>query len=110
MLEAGVDVLIYAGDADFVCNWMGNQAWTEALEWSGKKLYNEADTNYFEMEDGTVGGEGKSAKVSEGANDESTGRLTFLKIYDAGHLSPKDQPYATLQMLNRFIENGDIGT
>ncbi|KAE8993897.1 hypothetical protein PR001_g19446, partial [Phytophthora rubi] len=25
-------VLIYAGDADLMCNWNGNQAWTRALE------------------------------------------------------------------------------
>jgi cathepsin A (carboxypeptidase C) len=31
LLENGIPVLIYAGDADFVCNWLGNQAWTLAL-------------------------------------------------------------------------------
>ena len=30
---------IYAGDADFICNWLGNKAWTEALEWPGQKEF-----------------------------------------------------------------------
>ena len=38
MLDGGIDILIYAGDADFVCNWMGNQAWVEALDWKGKEV------------------------------------------------------------------------
>merc|ERR1711924_523029 len=36
LLEGGVKVLIYAGDMDFICNWIGNKAWTLALDWSGK--------------------------------------------------------------------------
>ena len=42
LLEAGIPVLVYAGDQDFICNWLGNQAWTLALEWSGKEAFNNA--------------------------------------------------------------------
>ena len=28
--------MIYAGDVDFICNWLGNKAWTLDLEWDGK--------------------------------------------------------------------------
>eukprot|EP00501_MAST-03F_sp_TOSAG23-6_P000462 GSMAST32.ASY1.ANO1.475.1 assembled CDS len=28
MLQAGIKVLIYAGDQDYICNWLGNKAWT----------------------------------------------------------------------------------
>ena len=31
MLEAGVRGLVYAGDKDFICNWLGNQQWTLAM-------------------------------------------------------------------------------
>ena len=33
MLAAGIQVLIYAGDVDFICNWLGNKHWALALEW-----------------------------------------------------------------------------
>ena len=26
-LKAGIRVLMYAGDQDYICNWLGNQAW-----------------------------------------------------------------------------------
>ena len=31
LLEKELPVLIYAGDKDFICNWLGNQAWTNRL-------------------------------------------------------------------------------
>ena len=103
MLKHGVDILIYAGDADFVCNWMGNLAWVKALQWEGQEEFNGGGMQKFVLEDGSVGGEGRTAKGKD------TGRLSFLRIYEAGHLAPKDQPYATQQMINRFIADGDVG-
>mmetsp|Transcript_38133 Transcript_38133/g.50050 ORF Transcript_38133/g.50050 Transcript_38133/m.50050 type:complete len:156 (+) Transcript_38133:744-1211(+) len=35
LLDAGVPVLIYSGDMDYICNWMGGFAWTNALVWDG---------------------------------------------------------------------------
>jgi len=48
MLEGGVRVLIYAGDVDFICNWIGNKAWTKALPWTGAHAFSaEADHTWF---------------------------------------------------------------
>lgn len=35
LLEAGIQVLIYAGVEDFICNWLGNERWVDVLPWSG---------------------------------------------------------------------------
>ncbi|KAJ2689454.1 hypothetical protein IWW39_001479 [Coemansia spiralis] len=93
LLEAGIKVLIYAGDADFICNWYGNKAWIMDLEWSGKAKFNqEADKLWFV--DGAAGGEARTH-----------GNLTFIRAFGGGHMYPYDQPESALDMVNRWISN-----
>lgn len=42
LLTNDVDVLIYAGDLDYICNYLGNKAWTLALDWAYKNEFNSA--------------------------------------------------------------------
>lgn len=91
LLEAGVPVLIYAGDKDFICNWVGQTLWLDALVWSGQTEYLAAKTTKWEVQ-GKAAGEGKSANG-----------LTFLRVYNAGHMVPHDQPVAALEMLNTWL-------
>jgi cathepsin A (carboxypeptidase C) len=70
-----IPVLIYAGDADFICNWLGNQAWTEALEWPGQKDFNKASIKDIKLDSGD-----KYGKI------KSSGNFTFLQIFGAGHM------------------------
>lgn len=97
MLDDGVEVLIYAGDVDYICNWLGNKAWVLDLEWEGKNGFNKAaDADW-------AGPDGKSAGRLRKHNN-----FSFLQIYRAGHMVPMDQPAAALQMLNGFIQ-GKLG-
>ena len=89
-----IPVLIYAGNADFICNFLGNRAWTEALEWPGKKAFNAAELKEFEL-----GGEGGD-KVGFVKN---SGNLTFVSVDGAGHMMPLDQPEPSLDMFNRWL-------
>lgn len=81
------------GDADFICNWLGNHAWTEALEWPGQKAYNKV-----ELEDLKLGGDGD--KIGE---VKSNGNLTFMRLHAGGHMVPLDQPEASLEFFNRWL-------
>ena len=65
-----IPVLIYAGDADYICNWLGNHAWTEKLEWSGKNDYNKVELGPFTLDDKKVG------------EVKSSGNLTFLRVFE----------------------------
>ena len=48
MLNDGVEVMIYAGDVDYICNWLGNKAWVLDLDWTGKEGMNAAkDEKYL---------------------------------------------------------------
>ena len=39
LLDAGMPVLIYNGDKDWICNWRGGQEWTNALVWTGQQEF-----------------------------------------------------------------------
>ncbi|MCJ1318181.1 hypothetical protein MMC15_003509 [Xylographa vitiligo] len=88
-----IPVLIYAGDADFICNWLGNEAWTEALEWPGKAAYNKVDRSFLKLD-------GDGASIGE---IKTSGNFTFMRIYGAGHMVPYDQPVSSLEFFNRWI-------
>lgn len=91
LLNDGVPALIYAGDVDFVCNYLGNRAWTLNLDWKHKAEFQAA-----EEKDWNSGG--GLARTSNG--------LTFLQVYDAGHMVPTDQPEHALKMITQFL-NGE---
>jgi cathepsin A (carboxypeptidase C) len=35
--DGTLDVLVYSGDKDFICNWEGGNAWTNGCKWDGQK-------------------------------------------------------------------------
>lgn len=39
ILNSGLDVLVYSGDKDFICNWRGGEAWTNKVDWDHKTDY-----------------------------------------------------------------------
>jgi cathepsin A (carboxypeptidase C) len=88
-----IPVLIYAGDADFICNWLGNQAWTDALEWPGQKKFQDAKLESLKID--------QSSK--EYGKVKTSGNFTFMQIYGAGHMVPMDQPESSIDFFNRWL-------
>lgn len=91
LLDDGIPVLIYAGDLDYICNYMGNRAVALGLRWGGGDDFRAAEDR--DWNDG--GGLARSA-----------GKLSFLQVYDAGHMVPQDQPAQALAMIEQFL-NGE---
>lgn len=90
-----IPVLIYAGDADYICNWLGNKAWAEALDWPGHQKFAAAEMKDLRIDDSADG-----RKIGE---VKSHGNFTFIRLYAAGHMVPLDQPEAGLEFFNRWI-------
>lgn len=86
---------------------IGNKAWTKALPWSGHDSFNaEADHTWYYTADPASADPavaGGSARTAHAASGE--GSLTFLQVYEAGHMVPMDQPAAALALLNGFLNN-----
>ena len=64
-----------AGDCDFICNYMGNEAWTLDLNWAGRDGFQAAPQQDWIPTNGPAKGLSRSY-----------GGLTFLRVYNAGHM------------------------
>ncbi|KAJ1343781.1 hypothetical protein BSLG_001673 [Batrachochytrium salamandrivorans] len=94
LLEDDVAIMIYAGDADYICNWIGNKAWTMALEWSGQEEFESAkDKPWISEVTGKAAGEYRYYE-----------NFSFVRVYEAGHMVPYDQPEHSLEMINYFMK------
>ncbi|KAJ2390810.1 hypothetical protein GGI05_003121 [Coemansia sp. RSA 2603] len=93
LLEDGIRVLIYAGDADFICNWYGNKAWSLEMEWPGKQAFNKIDDSPW------------LAGLDAAGEARSYDNFTFLRVFGAGHMVPYDQPANSLDMINKWLLN-----
>ncbi|KAG8736881.1 hypothetical protein FRC10_008794, partial [Ceratobasidium sp. 414] len=75
LVEDGVRVLNLAGDADFACNFM--------------KEFRAMNNTVWRNKDRKAVGEVRAAGNSGG---ETAGAYTWLRVYEAGHMVPHDQP------------------
>ncbi|KAL9028647.1 MAG: hypothetical protein Q9196_003025, partial [Gyalolechia fulgens] len=88
------------GDADFICNWLGNHAWTEALEWPGQTAFNKMQLDDLTLASDYSGTLTKGTKIGQ---VKSSGNFTFMRLHAGGHMVPLDQPEASLEFFNRWI-------
>ncbi|KAJ3367842.1 hypothetical protein HDU91_001053 [Kappamyces sp. JEL0680] len=101
LLENGIKVLIYAGDAgttaeanvDYICNWIGNKAWTMSLEWSGQEEFANAEDALWTSK--LTGKEAGEFRMHD--------NFAFLRVYEAGHMVPYDQPEHSLEFINMWL-------
>jgi carboxypeptidase C (cathepsin A) len=91
LANTGMRILIWAGDADIICNWVGVQAAITAMQWSGQAQY--ASTPMTNM---TINGVAV-------ASVQNVGNFSFARVYGAGHEVPAFQPAAALEIFTQVI-------
>lgn len=96
VVQAGIKVLIWTGDADYVSNWYGTLDVAHAVEWNGKDTFATK-----KLEPYTLNG------VEKGTF-KSVDNFTFMRIYEAGHNVPFYQPEVSLQIFRQFMETGSV--
>lgn len=97
IIEDGVRVLIYAGEADFMCNYMGNLEWMQNLKTSYLDDFNNGTAETWSVGGKPVG------KFRQGG--KGFGNVAYVTVREAGHMVPYDQPEAAETMLNRWLAN-----
>ncbi|PPQ84538.1 hypothetical protein CVT25_007608 [Psilocybe cyanescens] len=96
LLDRGVRVLIYVGRNDWICNHLGNEAWTTQFEWSGHVEFASQPLREWSV-DGQKAGFTRKAKG-----------LTYASVDGAGHMVPYDKPKEALELVSRWLNNQDL--
>ncbi|EEB92714.1 hypothetical protein MPER_08737 [Moniliophthora perniciosa FA553] len=96
LLEHGVRVLIYVGTYDWICNWVGNERWTLALEWSGQEQFVKQELRDWLVDEKRAG------------RTRSWGNFTFATVDAAGHMVPYDKPKESLELVKRWLAKKEL--
>ncbi|KAF4724803.1 hypothetical protein FOZ63_011768 [Perkinsus olseni] len=91
-------VLLYAGDQDFLCNWLSVLETAEQLDWPGKSRFASATESPFKLPSSELG-----ATVRAVGRLGGLGGLTFARVVNASHMVPQDAPEAALLLMNDFM-------
>ncbi|KIJ69816.1 hypothetical protein HYDPIDRAFT_104447 [Hydnomerulius pinastri MD-312] len=86
-----IPVLLFAGDQDFICNYMGIESMIKSMTWNGEKGLGQVQTKSWSV-DGTPAGTWVSSR-----------NLTYAKIFNASHMVPYDVPDVAHDMILRFM-------
>ncbi|KAI1077614.1 putative carboxypeptidase S1 [Whalleya microplaca] len=91
VVQAGVKVLIWTGDADYVSNWLGTLRVADATEWAEQEAFARRTLDPY-----TLNG------VQKGTY-KSLNNFSFMRIFEAGHNVPFYQPEASLQIFKQIM-------
>ncbi|BGP12232.1 hypothetical protein JCM10213_007490 [Rhodosporidiobolus nylandii] len=86
-----VPILMFAGAEDLICNHVGIERMIDKLEWNGATGFGNATE-----EDWVVNGK-KAGTWTTARN------MTYVKVNEASHMVPYDQPLAAHDMFLRFL-------
>ncbi|KAF4658672.1 hypothetical protein FOL47_007884 [Perkinsus chesapeaki] len=94
LLEAGIRVMVIAGDRDYVCNYLGLKNWMLGMGWSKQEAFKSAPD--VPVKDNTGREIGLRRSIDRG-------HYTFVQVYAAGHDPTREKPQETLRLVNDFV-------
>lgn len=95
-LLSEIDVLLFSGAEDLICNHYGTESLISNMEWNGGKGFEVTPGNWAPRRDWTF--EGEAAGFWQQARN-----LTYVLFYNASHMVPFDYPRRSRDMLDRFM-------
>lgn len=98
VVKSGVTTVVWAGDADWICNWFGNQGAAEAVSWPGQATFKAKSLASYTVNGVTAG------------TFKSVNNFSFARIFGAGHEVPFYQPAAALQVFKQTMQRQPLSS
>ncbi|KAI1796104.1 alpha/beta-hydrolase [Ganoderma leucocontextum] len=86
-----IPVMLFVGDQDLICNYVGVESMIQAMHWNGETGLGKVETLSW-----MVGGKSAGTWVA-------SRNLTYAKIFDASHMVGFDTPHVAHDMILRFM-------
>ncbi|KAI9370931.1 Alpha/Beta hydrolase protein [Aspergillus egyptiacus] len=102
LLESGIEILLFSGDKDLICNHVGTEQLISNMKWGGGTGFETSPGVWAPRHDWTF--EDEPAGIYQHARN-----LTYVLIYNASHMVPFDLPRTSRDMADRFM-NVDIAS
>jgi len=99
ILDGGIKVALIYGDRDWICNWIGGEEVSLAVNHSSSKDFQAAGYTNISVNASYVGGQVRQH-----------GNFSFSRVFQAGHEVPAYQPETAYQIFHRAIFGMDIAT
>lgn len=92
-----IPVVLFHGNRDIICNYIGAEDMIAQLKWGGQRGYSDDITVYDWIYNDTVLGYIKSER-----------NLTFVNVFEASHMVPFDKPDTSRALIDILYEKLDV--
>jgi carboxypeptidase C (cathepsin A) len=96
LVNSKLKTLIWAGDADIICNWLGGHATVLAMKWYGSETLHKTPLTKMTID-------GKAV-----AEIQNVDNFSFARVYKAGHEVPAFQPKTSLEIFSQVIRKEQL--
>ncbi|KAI9847248.1 MAG: hypothetical protein M1838_000962 [Thelocarpon superellum] len=98
VVQSGVRTVVWAGDVDWICNWYGNQAVANAVDYPGHSTFESTDLAPY------------SVNGKQGGTFKTVDNFSFLRVFQAGHEIPFYAPEVALQVFTQTMKKQPLAS
>ena len=98
VVKSGITTVVWAGDADWICNWFGGLAAANAVMYSGQSQFAAKALAPYNV----AGAQGGTFKTVD--------NFSFLRVFGSGHEVPFYKPQLALQVFKQTMQQQPLSS